>query len=314
MSQKAVFLFPGQGAQYVGMGKELADVYPVVQATYAEADEVLGYRLSRLCFEGPEDELLRTENTQPAILATSVAFTRLLTELGWEPSAAAGLSLGEYGALVAAGTMEYRDALKLVRQRGIFMQEAVPVGQGTMAAIIGLDRALVEELCRQALNGAVVEPANYNCPGQVVVAGHVEAVERAMELARERGAKRAIRLAVSAPFHSSLLEPAARRLAGVLSGVALNSAAIPVVANVSAEYVRRPEEIRQALVRQVASPVRWEESMVRLVEDGHHDFLEVGPGRVLQGFMKRINRGARVRSVEDCHSLQRLLESPGEVC
>jgi len=312
--KESVFLFPGQGAQYVGMGKELADRYPVVQAAYEEADEVLGYSLSRLCFDGPEEELNRTENTQPAILATSVALVRLLKELGWVPSAAAGLSLGEYGALVSAGALDFRSALNVVRQRGRYMQEAVPVGQGTMAAIIGLERETVEELCVLSSNSTIVEPANYNCPGQIVIAGHVEAVERAMGLARDRGAKRAIRLSVSAPFHSSLLEPAAARLQETLAGVPLSAPSVPVVANVTADYVRDPEAVRTALVRQVASPVRWEDSMNRILRDGYRSFIEVGPGRVLQGFMKRIDREARVHTLDDWESLQHLLESPGEVC
>jgi len=310
---KLVFLYPGQGAQYVGMGRDLAAAHPVVQKTFNEADKVLGFELSRLCFEGPKADLKQTTNTQPAILATSVAITRLLRQLGYEPSAAAGLSLGEYAALVAVGTISFSDALHVVRQRGRFIQEAVPVGQGSMAAIIGLDRGVVERLCREASDGLVVEPANYNCPGQIVISGHMEAVERAVKLAQKQGARRAVSLAVSAPFHSSLLLPAAKRLATTLGEVELQPAQAPVVANVSADYVWEPQEVREALVNQVANAVRWEDSMTRLLADGHKSFVEVGPGRVLQGFMKRISRRAQVRSVHDHQSLQELLESSREV-
>ncbi len=319
---KLAFLFPGQGAQFVGMGADLARAYREAREVFAEADDVLGFPLSRLCFEGPAERLQETPVTQPAILTASVAALRVLELYGWRAEAAAGLSLGEYTALVAAGALEFRDAVALVHKRGRFMDEAVPAGQGAMAAVIGLEREQVEALCREAAAAApppegggpaVVEAVNYNCPGQVVIAGHAAAVEVAAALAREAGARRVVPLAVSGPFHSRLMAPAQARLAAELERVPLRDARIPVVANVSATYVTGAAEIRRALVAQVASPVLWEDSMRRLLADGFDRFLEVGPGTVLTGFLRRIAREARAAAVQDLESLARVLELQGEV-
>ncbi|BDG60613.1 ACP S-malonyltransferase [Caldinitratiruptor microaerophilus] len=310
---KIAFVFPGQGSQYVGMGQALAEAYPAARRRLEEAGEALGMDLMRLLFEGPEDALAETENTQPAILAVSVACLEVLRQEGLEPEVAAGLSLGEYSALVAAGALEFATAVQVVRQRGRFMQDAVPLGVGGMAAILGLDTVVVEAICEQARGVGWVEPANYNCPGQVVVAGEVAAVDRAVQLAKEAGAARAVKLAVSAPFHTRMLAPAADRLAEVLAAVPIRPARIPVVANVTAEPVQDPEEIRTLLIRQVASPVRWEQSVRRMVADGVDTFVEVGPGRALSGFIKRIDRRLKVFNVEDPQTLAGALDSLGRV-
>ena len=296
------FIFPGQGAQRVGMGKALAERFPICRDTFREADEALGIALSRLCFEGPEDELRLTENAQPAILATSVAAWRLAEEEGIRAAFAAGHSLGEYSAHVAAGTLSFADALRTVRRRGRYMQEAVPVGEGAMAAILGLDNAGVEGACAQAAAeepGRVVTPANLNAPGQVVIAGHAAAVKRAGELATERGAKRVIPLAVSAPFHCPLMKPAEERLAPDLRALHANDPRIPVVANVDAEPKQTAGSAIAALIDQVSSPVRWEEVVRRLIASGARQFLELGPGSVLAGLVKKIDRAMPVTSVED---------------
>lgn len=310
---KIAFVFPGQGSQYVGMGQALAEAYPAARRRLEEAGEALGMDLMRLLFEGPEEALAETENTQPAILAVSVACLEVLRQDGLEPEMAAGLSLGEYSALVAAGALEFATAVQVVRQRGRFMQEAVPLGVGGMAAILGLDAAVVESICEKAREAGWVEPANYNCPGQVVVAGEVAAVDRAVQLAKEAGAARAVRLAVSAPFHTRMLAPAADRLAEVLAAVPIHPARFPVVANVTAEPVQDPEAIRTLLIRQVASPVRWEQSVRRMVQEGVDTFVEVGPGRALSGFIKRIDRRLKVFNVEDPQTLAGALDSLGRV-
>lgn len=310
---KIAFVFPGQGSQYVGMGRQLAEGYPAARRRLEEAGEALGMDLMRLLFDGPEEVLAETENTQPAILAVSVACLEVLTREGLEPEVAAGLSLGEYSALVAAGALDFPTAVQVVRQRGRFMQEAVPLGVGGMAAILGLDAVVVEAICEQARDAGWVEPANYNCPGQVVVAGEAAAVDRAVQLAKEAGAARAVKLAVSAPFHTRMLAPAAGRLAEVLAGVPIRPARIPVVANVTAEPVQDPEEIRTLLIRQVASPVRWEQSVRRMIADGVDTFVEVGPGRALSGFIKRIDRRLKVLNVEDPQTLAGALDSLGRV-
>ncbi len=276
-------IFPGQGSQAVGMGKALAEAFPIVRDTLAEADEALGERLSGLCFDGPAEQLVLTENTQPAILAVSVAAYRLLLSTGIVPSFVAGHSLGEYSAHVAAGTLRFADALRIVRRRGRYMQEAVPVGQGAMAAILGLDAEAVARACAEAAQGEVVSPANLNAPGQVVIAGAKDAVARASARAKELGAKRAIPLPVSAPFHCALMRPAQARLAPELRALAAADPAIPVVANVDAEVKRTAAEAIDALVAQVSAPVRWEDVMRRLASEGVHKYVEVGPGTVSCG-------------------------------
>lgn len=304
---KIGFLFPGQGAQYVGMGADLAHQYPEARAVFAEADAALGFPLSELCFAGPEEELTLTANTQPAILAASVACWEVLKRYGVEPAVTAGLSLGEYSAHVSAGTLDFVTAVRLVRKRGEFMENAVPSGQGTMAAVLGLGRAEVEAVCREASAQGVVEPANYNCPGQIVIAGETGAVAVAGELALARGAKKVIPLKVSGPFHSRLLAPAGVRLAEELAQVDLSDPALPVVANVTAEYVRDKEEVKGLLVQQVSRPVLWEDSVQKMLADGVDTFVEVGPGRTLSGFVKKIDRTARCLQVGDLTSLQNTL-------
>jgi [acyl-carrier-protein] S-malonyltransferase len=294
------FVFPGQGAQKVGMGKALAGAFPVCRDTFAEADAALGEALSTLCFEGPEERLLLTENTQPAILAVSVAIARLAEARGVRAAFAAGHSLGEYSAHVMAGTLSFADALRTVRRRGQYMQDAVPVGVGAMAAILGLDVAGVTRACEEAAaEGGVVTPANLNAPGQVVIAGHAAAVARASEKAKALGAKRAIPLAVSAPFHCPLMKPAEERLAPELRALAAKDPRIPVVANADAEPKRDARAAIDALVRQVSSPVRWEDVVRRLIAEGARTFVELGPGTVLAGLIRKIDRSVTVVSVED---------------
>jgi [acyl-carrier-protein] S-malonyltransferase len=293
------FVFPGQGAQKVGMGRSLAAAFPICRDTFAEADAALGEPLSTLCFEGPDDRLRLTQNTQPAILAVSTAAARLAVSRGIRPSFAAGHSLGEYSAHVAAGTLSFADALRTVRRRGRYMQEAVPVGEGAMAAILGLDADGVARACEEAAGGQVVTPANLNAPGQIVIAGHAAAVARAGERAKALGAKRAIPLAVSAPFHCPLMKPAEDRLAPELRALPANDPAVPVVANVDAAPKRTAAEAIDALIRQVSSPVRWEDVVRRLIADGATAFVELGPGAVLAGLIRKIDRSVAVFSIED---------------
>src|SRR6476646_2087258 len=300
MSNSSIaFLFPGQGSQSVGMGKDLFDHYPAARATFDEADEALGTKLSQLCFEGPEEQLKLTENTQPAILTVSVAAWRVLSEKGIKPAFAAGHSLGEYSAHVAAGTISFADALRTVKRRGRYMQEAVPVGAGAMAAILGLDAEGVARACAEAAQGEVVTPANLNAPGQIVIAGHTAAVTRASERAKALGAKRAVPLPVSAPFHCPLMKPAEERLAPELRALQTHDPAFPVIANVDAQPKTTAADAIEALVRQVSSPVRWEDVVKRLIADGARTFVELGPGAVLAGLIKKIDRGVTVVSVED---------------
>jgi len=293
------FVFPGQGAQKVGMGRSLAAAFSVCRDTFAEADAALGEALSTLCFEGPDDRLMLTENTQPAILTMSTAVARLAASRGVRPAFAAGHSLGEYSAHVAAGTLSFADALRTVRRRGRYMQEAVPVGEGAMAAILGLDADGVARACVEAADGQIVTPANLNAPGQIVIAGHTAAVARAGERAKALGAKRAIPLAVSAPFHCPLMKPAEDRLAPELRALAAHDPAIPVVANVDALPKRTAADAIEALVRQVSSPVRWEDVVRRLIADGATTFVEMGPGAVLAGLIRKIDRNVAAFSIED---------------
>jgi [acyl-carrier-protein] S-malonyltransferase len=301
------FVFPGQGAQKVGMGKALADAFPICRETFEEADAALGEALSTLCFEGPEDRLLLTEYTQPAILAVSTAAARLARSRGLVPAFAAGHSLGEYSAHVAAGTLSFADALRTVRRRGQYMQEAVPVGEGAMAAVLGLDAEGVARACEAAADGQIVSPANLNAPGQVVIAGHAPAVARAGEQAKALGAKRVIPLAVSAPFHCALMRPAEERLAPELRALKTADPAFPVVANVDAEPKRDARSAIEALVRQVSCPVRWEDVVRRLVAEGVRTFVELGPGTVLAGLIKKIDRTVTVASVQDEAGLEAAL-------
>ncbi|HEX6739810.1 MAG TPA: ACP S-malonyltransferase [Vicinamibacteria bacterium] len=293
------FVFPGQGSQAVGMGRALAEAFPESRAVFDEADQVLGFALSRLCCDGPEEELRLTANTQPAILAASIAAYRALEARGLRPAWVAGHSLGEYSALVAAGSLSLADALRTVRRRGEYMQEAVPVGVGAMAAILGLELEQIEAACAEAAQGQVVAPANINCPGQVVIAGHKEAVARAIEGCKARGNKRAVPLPVSAPFHCALMQPAQERLAADLKALAFRDPAVPLVNNVDARVVRSGEEARDGLVRQVSGAVRWQQSVELLRREGVTRFVEVGPGTVLTGLIKKIDREPKVYAVSD---------------
>jgi [acyl-carrier-protein] S-malonyltransferase len=288
------FIFPGQGAQKVGMGRALADAYSICRETFDEADGALGDPLSRIIFEGPDDQLTLTENTQPAILAVSTAAARLLASRGLAPAFVAGHSLGEYSANVAAGTFAFADALRLVRRRGQYMQEAVPVGEGAMAAILGLDAEKVAQACVEAANGEVVSPANMNGGGQVVIAGARDAVARAGERAKAMGARRVIPIGVSAPFHCALMKPAEERLAPELRALRVETPRVPIVANVDAEPKRDASSAIEALVRQVSSPVRWEAVVRRLASEGVTTYVEVGPGTVLSGMVRRIQPEATV--------------------
>jgi [acyl-carrier-protein] S-malonyltransferase len=294
------FIFPGQGSQHAGMGKDLVENFPVAREVFEEANDALGFDLASLCFNGPEEDLKLTANTQPAILTSSVAALRALeAETGLNPGCAAGHSLGEYSALVCAGALSFADAVRTVRQRGSFMQEAVPVGTGAMAAVLGLDVETLKAVCSEAAQGQVVSPANFNSAGQVVIAGHTEAVNRAIELAREKGAKRAMPLPVSAPFHCSLMLPAGERLAEVLTRVELGAMSLPVVSNVEASANQDAARVRDLLVRQVSAPVRWEESVAAMLALGVDRFVEVGPGKVLAGLVKRMARDSRIDNVQN---------------
>jgi [acyl-carrier-protein] S-malonyltransferase len=301
------FLFPGQGSQAVGMGKGFYETSPGAKAIFEEANAALGFDLRRLAFEGPEAELALTANTQPAVLTASVAAATACAERGLRPALAAGHSLGEYTALVVAGALRFSDAVRIVRKRGEFMQDAVPVGTGAMAAIMGIELSAVEAVCADATQGEVVEIANVNSAQQIVIAGHRTAVERAVKLATERGGKMSVMLPVSAPFHCSLMAPAGTRLAPELESAQVADPRVPVVRNVDAGVTRKADEVRPFLLRQVASPVRWTECVQRLAAEGATTFVEVGPGRVLSGLLRRIITGARGQSIEEPAGLEKVL-------
>ena len=307
MTSSIAFLFPGQGSQVVGMGKELAEKYPVARQTFEEADAALGFSLSELCFEGPEDRLRLTENTQPAILTVSVATWRVLKENGVQAAWVAGHSLGEYSAHVAAGTLSFADAVRTVRNRGRYMQEAVPVGVGAMAAVLGMENDKVRQICVDASQGEVCEPANMNSPEQVVISGNKGAVERSVALATERGAKKAVLLQVSAPFHCSLMQPAQERLAADLKALQMQTPSVPVMCNVDAALVETADASRDALVRQVTGAVRWNECVRGLIASGAETFVEVGPGKILWGLMRQIDRGKTSWQTSDDAALQKAL-------
>jgi [acyl-carrier-protein] S-malonyltransferase len=305
---KTAFLFPGQGSQSVGMGRDLVSAFPIARRTFEEANDALGFDLADLCFQGPEEQLRLTEFTQPAIFTVSVAALRVLAEAGVTADYVAGHSLGEYSANVAAGAIEFAVAARTVRRRGQLMQQAVPEGQGAMAAILGMPAETVIAVCRDASSeGSPVEPANLNSPEQTVISGATAAVERAIALAKERGAKRAVLLQVSAPFHCSLMQPAQDGLAPILQDIPFSAVKIPVVVNVDAALVTNGAELRDALVRQVTGAVRWTESMQLLIAEGVTTFVEVGPGKVLSGLLRQIDRSLRCAQVEDPTSLEKLL-------
>lgn len=311
---KIAFVFPGQGSQTVGMGKALYEKYDTAKRLFRAADEALDFPLMQMCFEGPEEELRKTYNTQPAILTVSVICHEILKENGLEPAIAAGHSLGEYSALVAAGALAFEDAVRLVRQRGTFMQEAVPLGEGKMAAVMGLARETIVEICaRISEETALVQAVNFNCPGQIVIAGRTAGVEKACTDLKEAGAKRCVMLSVSAPFHSALMEPAARRLAAELDKVEVHDARIPVVANVTGKVVTAGAKIKESLIAQAASPVKWEDCVREMRVLGAERFVEVGPGKVLVGFNKKIDKAIQNFNVEDLESLEKTLDYFKEV-
>lgn len=306
--RKIAFVFPGQGAQYVGMGEELSKEYKVAKEVFESASEAIGYDMEELCFRSSDEELKQTEKTQPSILTASYAAYKVLVENGIKPDGVAGLSLGEYSALVASGVIDFKDAVRVVRQRGKYMQEEVPAGVGTMAAILGLSSKDVEDACKEASDIGVVEPANYNCPNQLVIAGEVKSVERAVEICKQKGAKKAVMLPVSAPFHTSMLKGAGEKLSMDLDGLNFNEFNYPLIANVTAEFVGDKSSVKKLLVDQVSSPVLWENSIKRMIEDGYNTFVEVGPGKALSKFIKKISRDVDIFNVEDVASLKKTIE------
>ena len=305
---KLAFLFPGQASQYPGMGRDLFDQFPESRAVFQEADDALGFAISKLCFEGSEEDLKRTENTQPAILTVSVAAFRALESRGILPDFAAGHSLGEYSALVAAGALAFSDAVKLARRRGSYMQEAVPAGEGAMAAILGLSPSDVAEVCKKAADNEIVSPANLNSPEQTVISGNANAVKRAVEIASQSGAKRSVMLPVSAPFHCALMKPAQDRFEKDLRVTNFSALRFPVVTNADAEAITSGDEAREALIRQITLPVLWLDSVREMIDSSVTVFVEVGPGKVLTGLMRQIDRSVRCFNVEDSASLQAALD------
>ncbi len=310
---KIAFIFSGQGAQYVGMGKELYDNIPVCREVFDKADEALGFSISNVCFEGPEEELVKTENTQPAILTMSIAAMKALEEQGIFPDYAAGLSLGEYSALVCSGAFDFVDAVKLIKKRGKFMAEAVPAGVGAMAAIIGLKEDTLREVLAKSAHAGIVEAANFNCPGQIVIAGEAKAVETAVENAKEAGALKAVMLNVSGPFHTSMMEPAALKLEKELEAVTVGEMKVPVATNVTGEFVKAASDIKGILKKQVMSSVLWEKTINTMLEAGVDTFVEIGPGKALCGFVKKVNRKVTALNVEDLDSLQKAINKIKEV-
>lgn len=307
---KTAYIFPGQGSQAVGMGKDLYDNFAASREVFAKADDALGFALSEMCFAGTAEDLALTANTQPAILTVSVAAFRAMESENYpQPDFVAGHSLGEYSALVAAGALDFADAVRTVRKRGTYMQEAVPIGVGAMAAILGLPIETVEVACQEAAEGEVCSPANINSPAQIVIAGNAEAVDRAIELLKTRGAKRAIKLNVSAPFHCDLMLPAQERLAKDLQGIEFRDLRFPIIENVSAEANAKGVQVRSALTEQVSSPVRWAQSIENLINAGVETFVEVGAGKVLSGLVRQINRDVRCLNVENTESLRNTLQS-----
>ncbi len=305
---RIAFIFPGQGSQSVGMGKDLYDNFPVARETFEEADDVLSFSLSKMCFEGTTEDLQLTANTQPAILTTSIAAFRAMETEGFgEPDFVAGHSLGEYSALVAAGSLSFLDAVKTVRKRGTYMQQAAAPGAGAMAAILGLDLKTIEEVCAEVSENQICSPANINSPTQIVIAGNVEAVDRACELLKERGAKRAIKLNVSAPFHCALMYPAQEKLARDLAKITPRDLSFPIVENVSAKANTKGERVADALTEQVSSPVRWSESVEFLIANGVNTFVEIGAGKILSGLVRQIRRDAHCLNVENFDSLKSTL-------
>jgi [acyl-carrier-protein] S-malonyltransferase len=297
---KTAFIFPGQGSQYSGMGKELADIFVVARHLFEEADDALGFKLSALCFAGSDADLKLTANTQPAILTASIAVLKVVEqETGLKADCVAGHSLGEYSALVCSGALSFTDAVRTVRARGTFMQEAVPVGTGTMAAMLGVERDVLEDICREAAEGEVVSPANFNSPGQIVIAGSVAAVARAIEIAKGRGFRKAMLLPVSAPFHCALMKPAADRLAVVLDTITVHEMKLTVISNADAAPNSDKDRVKPLLVAQVCSPVLWEQSVNTMIALGVTNFIELGPGKVLSGLVKRINKEAILANIED---------------
>ena len=310
---KIAFVFPGQGAQTVGMGKDFYEAYDIARKRFDEADEALGYSIKKLCFEGPEEELRLTANTQPAILTVSVIAAEILKERGVEPDVAGGHSLGEYSALVAAGVLDFADAVRLVHKRGMYMQEAVPVGEGAMAAVMGLSREEIVGICEKINASAAVQAVNLNCPGQTVIAGATKGVEQAVEAFNAAGAKKCVILPVSAPFHSTLMEPAAKKLAAELDQVTLRDAKFPVASNYTGKLETKKEEIKENLVLQAAHPVLWEDCVAAMQSFGADAFIEAGPGKTLCGFNKRIDRKIKNMNVEDTASLEKTLDTWKEV-